>query len=225
MIAFVAGEAEDAFLENGVFFIPKRKREANVLTAVADASEAVFIPAIGAGAGVIVREKFPGVAVGAVVLADRAPGTLTEVGTPALPVFLAGSGLFQTKFFLGHAEHSRRQTGCGLVGLLFKIDVVSARRYRITGLSDRLPDLSVFRTGGMHFGVTRQAFCFCNVEPRAEPVVLNPVAPRTNDVSPSAEDSESHSKSGLDTPLWPSYWRRAIFAHAKLKTHFLSPCF
>ena len=49
------------------------EREADALVAVANAADAVLAPAIGAGARVIVREIFPGGAVGAVILANRAP--------------------------------------------------------------------------------------------------------------------------------------------------------
>ena len=47
--------------------------------------EAVLVPAVGARAGVVVGERVPRVAVGAVVLAHRAPGALGEVRPPAPP--------------------------------------------------------------------------------------------------------------------------------------------
>ena len=59
------------------------------LLVVADAGEAVFTPAIRAGAGLIVREVVPRISVGAVVLADRAPLSFAQVGPPALPRCLA----------------------------------------------------------------------------------------------------------------------------------------
>src|SRR5262249_46404459 len=52
---------------------------------VADAGEAVLAPAVGAAAGVVVRQVVPGVARGAVVLADGAPLPLAEVRPPAPP--------------------------------------------------------------------------------------------------------------------------------------------
>ncbi len=54
---------------------------------VTNAENAVFGPAINARAGLIMREVLPGVAVRAVVFANGAPGTLSQVRTPALPVF------------------------------------------------------------------------------------------------------------------------------------------
>ena len=52
---------------------------------VGDARHAVLVPAVGARAGVVVRERGPGVAAGAVVLADRAPGALRQVRAPLVP--------------------------------------------------------------------------------------------------------------------------------------------
>ena len=54
--------------------------------AIADAGEAVFVPAVGARPRVVVREVVPGRAVRAVVLAHRAPGALAQIRPPALPV-------------------------------------------------------------------------------------------------------------------------------------------
>ncbi len=72
MVAFIAGKTEEALLENAIAAVPKRDGEADVLVAVANAADAVFAPAIGARAGVVMREIAPSVAADAVVLADRA---------------------------------------------------------------------------------------------------------------------------------------------------------
>src|SRR5262249_33693080 len=66
VVAFGAAEAEEAFLEDGVAFVPQGEGEDEELVAVAEAGEAVLAPAVGAGAGVVVGEVVPGVAVGAV---------------------------------------------------------------------------------------------------------------------------------------------------------------
>ena len=50
VVALVAGEAEESLLEDGVAAVPQRQGEADALMAVADAGEAVFVPAIGAEA-------------------------------------------------------------------------------------------------------------------------------------------------------------------------------
>src|SRR5207247_2004388 len=59
VIAFVAGKAEETFLENGIGLVPKCKTKTHELMAVADRSQAVLVPAIGARTGVIVRKIFP----------------------------------------------------------------------------------------------------------------------------------------------------------------------
>ena len=84
MIAFRAGDSEEAFLQDRIDAVPEGERETQALVIVADAGDAVFGPAIGARAGVIVREVIPGRAVGAVVFARIAPGSFREIRTPAL---------------------------------------------------------------------------------------------------------------------------------------------
>src|SRR5271170_835699 len=102
MIAFFAGEAEEAFLEDGVALVPQRDGKADQLAAIADAGEAIFVPAVGSGAGVIVGKIFPGTAVGAVVFADSAPGAFAKVGSPTLPVALAVAGFGEPDLLVGH---------------------------------------------------------------------------------------------------------------------------
>src|SRR5580698_9005068 len=63
--------------------------------AVAKAGDAVFAPAVSAGTRVIVREIIPGVAVGAVVLANRAPLAFGKIRTPALPMDFAFAAGFE----------------------------------------------------------------------------------------------------------------------------------
>ena len=92
VIALVAGQAEDPFFQDGIALVPQRQGETDHLVAVADAGQSIFVPAVGAGTGVVVREIFPGVSVRAVVFAHGAPGALAEVGPPALPVLPARSG-------------------------------------------------------------------------------------------------------------------------------------
>src|SRR5580658_601895 len=102
VIAFFSGEAEESLFEDGIALIPQRDGEANQLAAIADSGEAIFIPAVGSRAGVIVGEIFPGVAVGAVVFADSAPGALAEVGSPALPVAFAVAFFGEPDLLVGH---------------------------------------------------------------------------------------------------------------------------
>ena len=107
VIAFVVRQAEEALFQNRIFSVPERQREADVLVPVADPADAVFAPAIRARARMVVRKIFPGVAVRAVVLANRAPLALGEIGPPALPVNFAFAAGFEALFF-------RRDFGVGL---------------------------------------------------------------------------------------------------------------
>src|SRR5262249_29584303 len=111
VVTLAAGEAEEALLQDRVLAVPHRDREAEQLVAIADAGDAVLVPAVHARARLVVREVVPRGAVGAVVLAHRAPGALGEVGPPALPVRLAIASLGEPSFFVGHAaEYAPRAT-------------------------------------------------------------------------------------------------------------------
>src|SRR5690606_15526870 len=79
VVALVAGQAIDALLEDGVLAIPEGQGEAEATFTVGDAEKAVFPPAIGAAAGVVVGEVFPTGSIRGVVLADRAPLAFGEV--------------------------------------------------------------------------------------------------------------------------------------------------
>src|SRR5262245_39868953 len=59
MIALVAGQPEQSFLEDGIATIPEGKREADELMPVANAADAVFAPAIGFGSSLIMRQMLP----------------------------------------------------------------------------------------------------------------------------------------------------------------------
>ena len=52
---------------------------------IAEAGDAVLAPAVGAAARVVVGKVFPGIAVRAVVLPDRAPLPFAEIGAPFAP--------------------------------------------------------------------------------------------------------------------------------------------
>ena len=109
VVAFIAGEAEQALFEDGVPTVPEGQGETDALMAVADAGEAVLIPAIGAGARVIVGKIFPGGAVAAIVFADSAPGAFAEERPPAAPVCVALAGLLHASMFFGDGA-GRHQT-------------------------------------------------------------------------------------------------------------------
>ena len=86
VVALAAGQAEQPLLQNRVGAVPEGQGEAEPLLLVGDAQKAVFAPAVGAGASLIMREVIPGGAEFRVVLADGAPLPLREVGPPAPPL-------------------------------------------------------------------------------------------------------------------------------------------
>ena len=116
VVAFVAGEAEEAFLEDGVLVIPEGEGEAEAAFAVGNAQEAVFAPAVGAGAGVIVGEVTPAIAVGGIIFADGGPLALGEVGAPAFPVVLAEGVLVEAEVFESGCGHGGGSEVKGIVG-------------------------------------------------------------------------------------------------------------
>ncbi len=103
MIAFRPRDSKQPLLQYRVHPVPKSKRETQALVIVADSGDAVFGPAIGPRARVIVREIIPRRAVGAVVFARIAPGSFREVRAPAPPMRGPVSGLEQAISFSGHS--------------------------------------------------------------------------------------------------------------------------
>ncbi len=95
VVALFVGETEEAFLQEGIAAVPEGWSQAEVLKAIAEAGEAILVPAVGAAAGLVVREVVPGIAVGAVVLAHGAPGAFGEVRAPVLPVGVAVGAIAQ----------------------------------------------------------------------------------------------------------------------------------
>ena len=85
VVALAVGEPEQPLFQDRVPLVPERERKAQPLLVVGDSAQAVFAPPVGARARLVVREVVPRVAVLAVVLADRAPLPLAEVGSPFLP--------------------------------------------------------------------------------------------------------------------------------------------
>src|SRR5690606_17306409 len=118
VVALGTGEPEDALLEDGVAPVPEREGEAERLPVVADAAQPVLVPPVDPGAGVIVGEEVPRGAVVAVVLPDRAPGPLGQVGAPRPPRRLPRvggrePGPFDAPDLFTHAAHSARPTVAG----------------------------------------------------------------------------------------------------------------
>src|SRR5262249_61947713 len=95
-VPFLSGEAEEPLLEDGVRPVPQRDGEDQRLVAIGDSGDAVLVPAVRAAARMVVRKIVPGGPAGAVVLAHRPPGTLTQVRPPALPVLLSPTGFLES---------------------------------------------------------------------------------------------------------------------------------
>ena len=89
VVGFAVRQAEHAFFEDGVFAIPQGHAEAQQLLIIADAGKTILAPVIGAGAGLVMGEVVPGIAILAVVLANRTPLPLAKVGSPLSPGALA----------------------------------------------------------------------------------------------------------------------------------------
>ena len=85
VIALRPGQPEQAFLEDGVLAVPQGDGEVEPAVLVADPEQSVLAPAVRARTGLVVRQVTPGVAVSRIVLADRAPLAVGQVGTPAPP--------------------------------------------------------------------------------------------------------------------------------------------
>src|SRR5215510_2785584 len=90
VIAFGIGKSKETLLEDRIFPVPQCQGKTENLMVVRDAGKAIFSPAIGARAGLVMGEISPGVSTLAVIFADGAPLTLTEIGAPLLPF---GTGL------------------------------------------------------------------------------------------------------------------------------------
>ena len=61
VVALAVGQSEEPLLEDRILAVPQSHAEAEALLVVGDAGDAVFAPAVGAGAGMIVGEEVPGV--------------------------------------------------------------------------------------------------------------------------------------------------------------------
>jgi hypothetical protein len=87
-------QSEEPVLLDRIAAGPESEREAETSLTVRDPEDAVRAPAVGTAARVIVPEVLPAVPELGVILADRAPLALRQIGPPALPVLLA-PGVFR----------------------------------------------------------------------------------------------------------------------------------
>ncbi len=101
VVPLAVGQPEEPLLEDRVLPVPQGQREAEALLVVGDAGQPVLAPAVGARPGLVVREEVPRIAVLAVVLADRAPLPLAQVGAPRLPADLLLTRVIESDVFCG----------------------------------------------------------------------------------------------------------------------------
>src|SRR5262249_8036543 len=105
MVPFASGEPEEALFEDRIPAIPQGQGKTEALMIVTEPCQTVFAPAIGPGAGMVMRKKVPRGAVGTVVFAHRPPLTFGEVRPPPPPVCRALLGLLESYGFLCHRCH------------------------------------------------------------------------------------------------------------------------
>src|SRR4030067_1173378 len=94
-----AGQSEQPLLEDGVLAVPQGEGEAEASLSVRDPEQPVLPPAVDPAARMIVGEIDPWVAVRRVILPDRPPLPLGEVGPPTFPVLLPERILAEAGFF------------------------------------------------------------------------------------------------------------------------------
>jgi len=86
VIPLVAGEAEEALLEDGILAVPKSEGETEAALAITPPQQPIFTPPVNSAARVIMRKIVPAFAISGIVFAYRAPLTFRQIGPPALPV-------------------------------------------------------------------------------------------------------------------------------------------
>src|SRR4029453_15480574 len=91
--------------QDRVALVPQGQRKAQPLRVIAESPQPVLAPPVGARARLVMGEVIPRVAPVAVVLTDRPPLSLAEVGTPFLPGDLRLARLVQP--FLLRNIHQR----------------------------------------------------------------------------------------------------------------------
>src|SRR6185295_10323226 len=67
--------------------------------AIANAGEAVLVPAVSAGSCMVVRERFPGCTIWTIVLAHGSPRPFAQIGAPAFPMAFAPRVFIQALLF------------------------------------------------------------------------------------------------------------------------------
>src|SRR5205807_2544208 len=102
VVTLGAREAEITLLQDGVAPVPESHGEAEALVVVGDAENAILAPAIGARAGMVVREVVPGRAVGGIIFPHCPPLPVGQVRAPAQPLGRARARLLEPSLLRRH---------------------------------------------------------------------------------------------------------------------------
>src|SRR6478672_10562110 len=97
MIPLATGKSEEPFFQNWIVPIPEGQGKADQLVPIANTGEAIFVPTICTGSRIIVRKRFPCLAITTVVLAYRSPCSFAQVRTPTFPMALPSRVLLETQ--------------------------------------------------------------------------------------------------------------------------------
>src|SRR5215469_16936591 len=99
VVSLPVRQPEKAFLQDGIFPVPQSDCETEVLPVVRDSCESILPPPIGTRARLVVRKIVPGITIWAVIFANRAPLTFTQVGSPLSPRHTLNACLLETHCF------------------------------------------------------------------------------------------------------------------------------
>src|SRR5271157_1713775 len=100
VISLTVREAEKPLFQNRILPVPEGQTQTEALMVVAQTGNAILAPTIGTTAGLVVTEIVPRGPVWTVVLTNRPPLALAQVGTPAAPMCPSAVPLFQPFCFL-----------------------------------------------------------------------------------------------------------------------------
>ena len=121
VIPLAIGEPKKPLFKNRVFAVPHGYAKTERFFLIAKTGNTILTPSVGSTTSMIMREIFPCGAVGTVVLANRSPLPLAEIGTPAAPRFLLTSRLVKAVLLSSRCSFICGGSGwrchCGLEGL------------------------------------------------------------------------------------------------------------